>query len=267
MVESKSRPRVLFVDDEPSIRLTLPPVLQESGFEVHVSESVSDALFEINTNPYDVLISDLNIGEEGDGFLVVSAMRHIQPKCTNFILTGYPAFETALQAIQNQVDDYLVKPVEIESLVKSVRDKVDSRKSGPTAGWRLSSLIKENFASFAEAGPETAKKKNSSALQNDELSRLLKAMVEQMAGSADELNANAIQVATDYGKRLKKDGLSLSSIVGGLQRFADAAYGLIQVHLTAEDMSMLISDLRKFNHYISQLTQKALESYSRRKAA
>jgi ActR/RegA family two-component response regulator len=266
MAESKSRPRVLFVDDEPSIRLTLPPVLQESGFEVHVSESVSDALFEINTNPYDVLISDLNIGEEGDGFLVVSAMRHIQPKCTNFILTGYPAFETALQAIQNQVDDYLVKPVEIESLVKSVRDKVDSRKSGPTAGWRLSSLIKENFASFADGVP-AAKKKNSSALQNDELSRLLKAMVEQLAGNADELNGNATQVATDYGKRIKKEGLPLSSIVSGLQGFADRAYGLIQTHLTTADMSTLISDLRKFNHHISQLTEKSLDSYSRRKAA
>jgi ActR/RegA family two-component response regulator len=266
MADSKSRPRVLFVDDEPSIRLTLPPVLQESGFEVHVSESVSDALFEINTNPYDVLISDLNIGEEGDGFLVVSAMRHIQPKCTNFILTGYPAFETALQAIQNQVDDYLVKPVEIESLVKSVRDKVDSRKSGPTAGWRLSSLIKENFASFADGAP-AAKKKNSSALQNDELSRLLKAMVEQLAGNADELNGNAAQVATDYGKRIKKEGLPLSSIVSGLQGFADTAYGLIQTHLTTADMSTLISDLRKFNHHISQLTEKSLDSYSRRKAA
>ncbi|HTE88883.1 MAG TPA: response regulator [Terriglobales bacterium] len=267
MAESKIRPRVLFVDDEPSIRLTLPPVLQESGFEVHVSESVSDALFEINTNPYDVLISDLNIGEEGDGFLVVSAMRHIQPKCTNFILTGYPAFETALQAIQNQVDDYLVKPVEIESLVKSVRDKVDSRKSGPMAGWRLSSLMKENFASFADGATEASKKKNSSALQNDELSRLLKAMVEQLAGNTDELNGNATQVATDYGKRIKKDGLPLSSIVSGLQRFADKAYGLIQTHLTTADMSTLISDLRKFNHHISQLTEKSLDSYSRRKAA
>jgi len=256
MAESKNRPRVLFVDDEPSIRLTLPPVLQESGFEVHVSESVSDALFEINTNPYDVLISDLN-----------SAMRHIQPKCTNFILTGYPAFETALQAIQNQVDDYLVKPVEIESLVKSVRDKVDSRKSGPMTGWRLSSLMKENFASFADAAPGGAKKQNSSALQNDELSRLLKAMVEQLAANTDELNANATQVATDYGKRIKKEGLPLSSIVSGLQRFADTAYGLIQTHLTTADMSTLISDLRKFNHHISQLTAKSLDSYSRRKAA
>src|SRR2546430_6647636 len=194
----QDRPRVLFVDDEPSIRLTLPPVLQDAGFEVRVSASVPDALFEINTNPFDVLISDLNIGEEGDGFLVVSAMRHIQPDCTNFIITGYPSFETALQAIHNQVDDYLVKPVEIESLVRSVREKVDSRKSGPLMGWRLSSLIKENFASFADGASRTPKK-NSSALQNDELSRVLKAIVEQMDAANDELNPNAAQVASDYG--------------------------------------------------------------------
>src|SRR6266480_4808119 len=150
MADGQNRPRVLFVDDEPSIRLTLPPVLQEAGFEVRVSESVPDALFEINTNPYDVLISDLNIGEDGDGFLVVSAMRHVQPGCTNFILTGYPAFETALQAIHNQVDDYLVKPVEVGSLIKAVRAKVESR-GDKRVGMRLTSLLKQNAEKLAES--------------------------------------------------------------------------------------------------------------------
>ena len=102
------------MDDEASIRLTLPPILDKAGFEVHVAESVADALFEINSFQFDALVTDLNIGEEGDGFFVASGMRHIQPDCFIFILTGYPAFETALQAIHTQVDDYLVKPVEIE---------------------------------------------------------------------------------------------------------------------------------------------------------
>src|SRR5437867_983552 len=83
----------------------LPPILEKAGFEVHVAESVADALFEINSFQFDALVTDLNIGEEGDGFLVASGMRHIQPNCTIFILTGYPAFETALQAIHSQVDD------------------------------------------------------------------------------------------------------------------------------------------------------------------
>jgi ActR/RegA family two-component response regulator len=45
---------------------------------------------------------------------VVSAMRHTEPAAVNFILTGYPAFETTLEAIRQQVDDYLIKLTEIE---------------------------------------------------------------------------------------------------------------------------------------------------------
>ena len=70
-----SRKRILFVDDEPSIRLTLPPVLQEHGFEVKTAASVAEALSEIRRDRFDVLLSDLNIAEEGDGFQVVGAMR------------------------------------------------------------------------------------------------------------------------------------------------------------------------------------------------
>ena len=56
--------RILFVDDEESIRITLPPVLSEKGFEVKVAASVAEALVEINSEKFDVLIADLNLAEE-----------------------------------------------------------------------------------------------------------------------------------------------------------------------------------------------------------
>jgi len=124
-----SRKRILFVDDEPSIRLTLPPVLQEHGFEVKTAASVSEALSEIHRARFDVLLSDLNIAEEGDGFQVVGAMRKVQPKCVTVILTGYPAFESALQGIRHQVDDYMVKPTDVEALISNLRDKLKYRKT------------------------------------------------------------------------------------------------------------------------------------------
>jgi DNA-binding NtrC family response regulator len=124
-----SRKRILFVDDEPSIRFTLPQVLQEYGFEVKTAGSVADALAEINSSRFDVLLSDLNISEEGDGFRIVSAMRRLQPRCVTVVLTGYPAFETAVQALRQQVDDYVVKPADLEALIANLRERLKNKKA------------------------------------------------------------------------------------------------------------------------------------------
>jgi DNA-binding NtrC family response regulator len=123
-----SRDRVLFVDDEPNIRLTLPSVLARHGFEVTTAASVPAALREIQSSSFDVLLSDLNIGEEGDGFRIVSAMRSAQPRCVNVILTGYPALESAVQAIRSQVDDYLVKPADVDTIIQVLREKLAARR-------------------------------------------------------------------------------------------------------------------------------------------
>src|SRR5438552_10081145 len=50
--------RLLFVDDEPSIRLTLPPILQQRGFQVQIGASVSEARTAIKAHKFDVLLSD-----------------------------------------------------------------------------------------------------------------------------------------------------------------------------------------------------------------
>jgi two-component system response regulator HydG len=122
-----TRKRLLFVDDEPSIRLTLPAVLEDHGFSVTTAESVPDAIARIDRAQFDVLLSDLNIGQEGDGFRVVSAMRKRHPQCVNIILTGYPAFESAVLAIRHQVDDYLVKPADIDILVRTIKHKLSEQ--------------------------------------------------------------------------------------------------------------------------------------------
>jgi YesN/AraC family two-component response regulator len=55
-------------------------------------------------------------------------MRRTQPKCVTLILTGYPGFETALEALRNQVDDYLIKPADIPTLVNLIEKKLEQRK-------------------------------------------------------------------------------------------------------------------------------------------
>jgi DNA-binding NtrC family response regulator len=121
--------RILFVDDEEGIRLTLPLVLQLRGYEVKVAGSVAEALAKIKSDKFDVLVSDLNIGEAGDGFHVVRAVREVNARCVTIILTGYPGFETAVEGIRQDIDDYLVKRADVDLLVETVERRLPVRRS------------------------------------------------------------------------------------------------------------------------------------------
>ncbi len=83
--------RVLFVDDEPGIRITLPHILRRHGFSVRAVGTVNQALAEIASAKFNVLISDLDIGHPTGGLIVVNAIRRMQPNCVT--LTGCPMFD------------------------------------------------------------------------------------------------------------------------------------------------------------------------------
>jgi CheY-like chemotaxis protein len=70
--------RVLCVDDDPSIRMTMPLILQAHGFDAVVVGTVAEALSEIAAHPFDVLMADLNIGEQGDGYMRRDKSRHAE---------------------------------------------------------------------------------------------------------------------------------------------------------------------------------------------
>ena len=132
-----STSRLLLVDDDDAVRISLGAVLQLHDFEVALAATVAEALEKLSTEKFDVLLADLNVGQPGDGFTVVSAMRRVQPEACTFILTGYPDFESAIQAIRNQVDDYFSKPLKIEDLltsISSVRAGKHNSRNNPNCG-------------------------------------------------------------------------------------------------------------------------------------
>jgi two-component system, cell cycle response regulator CpdR len=127
--------RILFVDDEAGIRLTLPCILAKYGFDVTSVANVEDAVAEIKVKRFDALLSDLNLLRANDGFVVISAMRRHQPRCVTFILTGYPGDASAAKAVDHEVAHYFTKPVEIEELVNTINEKLAAtRMPGGVAG-------------------------------------------------------------------------------------------------------------------------------------
>lgn len=122
------RKRVLFVDDEAAIRATLPGILRKYGFEVTTASTVPEALEQMEKDEFDLLLCDLNIHKDSDGYDVVRAMRDVNPDCATIILTGYPGMESAVEGIHLQLDDYVIKPSKADELVALLAHKLASRQ-------------------------------------------------------------------------------------------------------------------------------------------
>ncbi|HXM94371.1 MAG TPA: response regulator [Candidatus Dormibacteraeota bacterium] len=133
MKNSLTGAQVLFVDDEESIRLTLPRILQSQGCVVTAASTFAEAVLHIHKSPFDVLLTDMNIEGEGDGLLVLAEMRRLQPRCLAFVLTGYPKYETTLGLLEPPLHAYFFKPVEIDELIGSVNESLANRNPGQTS--------------------------------------------------------------------------------------------------------------------------------------
>jgi DNA-binding response OmpR family regulator len=121
------QPKILVVDDNDQVRTSLGAVLEINQFDVTTAASVGAALHLIDSEPFDVLLCDLHMPGAGDGFTVVSAMRHTNPGAITLVFTGYPALQEAMDAILLQADEILVKPMAIPALVALIREKLQKR--------------------------------------------------------------------------------------------------------------------------------------------
>jgi ActR/RegA family two-component response regulator len=268
--------RILFVDDEPNLLLTFPTILEQHGFQVTAAATVSEALAQIATRQFDALISDLNIGEPGDGFTVVSAMRRTQPGCVNFILTGYPAFETALQAIRSQVDDYLVKPADVTELVRSLEDKL----SNPKAVRRLPA---QSLAEFLDehtghviartlesmkTHPRLGRLPLSDHQRVDHIPTMVTEIVRQLrSGTPNNPTEEVFRAGIEHGESRRQQGYSHDMLVDDTRILDSAFYATVQDHLLRIKLSNLIQDLSRLNDALEAHLQASLIAFHSKKTA
>jgi CheY-like chemotaxis protein len=113
---SKTRPKILLVDDNGDDIFLTRKALERKNCEVVLATSVTEAFRQIAAQRFDVLITDLHMPDAGDGFAVVTAMRHTQPEALTLVVSGYPDVPKAMAAITMQADKVLVKPFDVEQL-------------------------------------------------------------------------------------------------------------------------------------------------------
>lgn len=120
--------RILVVDDEESLRLSLKFKLKSAGFDVDVATDGEDAVEKLKAKQADVVLLDINMPKMS-GIEALNYIRQTYPKTEAIMLTGFADFSTAIECLKMGARDYLVKPVDTTELVTRVRSLMRSRSS------------------------------------------------------------------------------------------------------------------------------------------
>jgi DNA-binding response OmpR family regulator len=126
--------RALILDDEESICFTLKEALQRVGYMVTTASSGEGALEMLREHAFDVAVVDLNLGGEVDGLDVLEAVRWRWPDMAVVILTAHGSLDSAIAAIRDGVDDYLLKPARPSEVRKAVERALERRRAAQVQG-------------------------------------------------------------------------------------------------------------------------------------
>ena len=139
----REQPKVLVVDDEESVVVTIKAILQLDGYDVATTTSGAQARAMVRDTEYDLVLTDLRL-EDGDGLDVLKAVRESYPETVTIMLTGYASLESAIQALRAGAYDYLVKPSEVEELRSTVARGIERRRLGQELRQRVAELADLN---------------------------------------------------------------------------------------------------------------------------
>jgi YesN/AraC family two-component response regulator len=246
--------------------------LEHKGFNVVSAASVTDALRHIATESFDVLITDLHMPNPGDGFTVVTAMRHSQPNALTLLVSGYPDVQNAMAAILLQADEIIVKPFAVGKLADLVREKVLNRK--PTVQLkkeRVAEILQRCIASVVEEWLAQAKQSeelNHVLLGDGERTGHLPKLVEDLVirlskptAATKDRDAASSAAAVAHGKLRYKRGYTPAMLVHESRILQVTLFGTLQSNLSFLDFSLLLPDVMTIADEVdAQLTQ-SMDSY------
>ena len=261
--------RILIVDDDDLILLSLKDVMNYEGFEVTAAANVPDALKLITSNIYDVLLSDLHMPNAGDGLTVVSAMRHANPRAVTILLTSFPEMDAASQAILLQTDQILVKPMDVPSLISAIKERL--------AIGAPATRVVESVATILERTTESTIQDWFAHVQNDEAVMSVPMTFNQRTSHLPQLFLDLVHrlrsfksfgskelvspAAAKHGLDRRKQGYSAAMLVEESRILQVSVFHTLQKNLARIDFSILLTEVMTIADEIDSQLAQAMTSY------
>jgi two-component system response regulator AtoC len=144
---------VLVVDDEESMRHLLTVILTDRGYEVRAVSNGEDALRELSSRDYDLVLSDVRMPRM-DGLVLLRRALELHPALTFIVMSAYGTHDTAIEAMKAGAYDYVSKPFKPDEVVLVLR-KAEERLRLSRENRRLRSELADGFRieNFIGASP------------------------------------------------------------------------------------------------------------------
>ncbi len=127
-VETKKMPRILLVDDEPSILSVLCTVLRSEDYEVTSASDGRQAMELITSQDFDLVISDIRMTPV-NGMDILKLIHQERPDVSVIMLTAFGSVETAIEALKLGAFDYVTKPFKVDELLITVQRALSYRSA------------------------------------------------------------------------------------------------------------------------------------------
>jgi DNA-binding response OmpR family regulator len=270
LITDRKATRILVVDDDELMREMLKELLEMSQFLVTTAGNVPEALHLIDTEPFDVLLSDLHMPGAGDGFTVISAMRHKNPNAVTMLFTSFPALKEAMDAILLQADEILVKPMPIDEMVSRIRERLDKRVTKRQS-------YTERVATILEREANTTVREwlirvnregelNQIALTDEQrtghLLQLIRELVHRLRVPRSLGTKQVSEGAALHGKIRRSQGYTIPMMVEESRILQVSIFHTLQTNLNVVDFSLLLIDVMTIADEVDSQLKQTIVSFT-----
>lgn len=149
--------RILVVDDDEGICNVVETALKNRGYIVNIAKNAREAIEKSNANFYNLALIDFRLPDM-EGTELLTAMKETTPAMIKIILTGYPALQNAIDAVNRGAHGYLVKPINMDELFRTVEEHLRAQRELKEYGQQQIAEFVETRAKELETERPTPRK-------------------------------------------------------------------------------------------------------------
>jgi DNA-binding NtrC family response regulator len=190
---------ILIVDDEEAMCESLAAWLREDGYSVDVAYSGADAVRKAQAKEYAIYFVDLKMPGGMDGIETLMSIRRFQPEASIIIVTAYATVDTAIAAIKEGAQEYIVKPCNPEEISLLV-GRIIKVKNLQRENTMLRKRLQQQYE-FGDIISKNARMQDLLRLASDVASMRSTVLIRGESGTGKEIFARAIHAAGDRASK------------------------------------------------------------------